>query len=288
MPAWCAYLRSHSLGPDPRELASRLPRASGPAPIPHWDGYKVVPGTGCVGYLDGFEPGVQEPGVVVLTGWAWDRLAQKPPRKMVFARPDGLVVGFGEMRIPREDVGAVQKDVTNINTGWEGEATAAPGSRLRAFAILEDTKSICPLPNEIVVPSGSPSAAIGFEDAAGDSTRNETVSRTGILYVFGWAADTAKGAPVDRVVVYVDGIVAGAAILGDVRRDVEKYFDRSDYLRSGWSFGMPASRLSPGRHIVTAAACGGSERPVPSIGLSRSKRNSEFHVNRFQFSGSLV
>ena len=258
VPVWCAYLRSHNLGPDPRELEARLPRASGPAPIPNWAGYKVVPKDGCVGYLDGLEPGVQEPGVVVVTGWAWDREAQKPPRKMVFALPDGRVVGFGEMRIPREGVGAVIEEVTDINTGWEGEATAAPGSRLRAFAVLQDRTSICPLPNEIIVPTGQPATGIGFVDGAGDSKRAETVSTTGILYVFGWAADTSKGAPVDRVMVYVDGISAGAATLGQVRRDVENYFSRSDYFNSGWSFEMSASLLSPGKHTVTATASGPS------------------------------
>jgi hypothetical protein len=258
VPVWCDYLRSHNLGPDPHELEARLPRASGPAPIPNWAGYKVVPKDGCVGYLDGLEPGVQEPGVVVVTGWAWDREARKPPRNMVFALPDGRVVGFGEMRIPRETVGAVVRDVTNINTGWEGEATAAPGDTLRAFAVLQDRTSMCPLPNDVTVPTGPPAAEIGFVDGAGDSKRAETVSTAGILVVFGWAADTAKGAPVDRVMMYVDGISAGAATLGQVRLDVEKYFSRSDYSNSGWSFQMSASKLSPGKHTVTATASGPS------------------------------
>jgi hypothetical protein len=270
VPVWCAYLRSHNLGPDPRELEAGLPRVSGPAPIPNWAGYKVVPTDGCLGYLDGLEPGVQEPGVVVATGWAWDREARKPPRKIVFALPDGRVVGFGEMRIPREDVGAVNKNVTNINTGWEGEATAAPGSKLRAFAVLEDTTSMCPLPNEVIVPylraPGTPPTEIGFVDEAGDSKRAETVSTAGILLVYGWAADTAKGAPVDRVMVYVDGISAGAATLGQVRRDVENYYNRNDYSNSGWNFKMSASLLSPGKHTVTATASGpsGTAQLAPS------------------------
>ncbi len=60
----------------------------------------------------------------------------------------------------------------------------------------------------------------------------------------------------DRVMVYVDGISAGAATLGQVRQDVEKYFSRSDYSNSGWDFQMPASKLSPGKHTVTATASG--------------------------------
>ncbi len=113
--------------------------------------------------------------------------------------------------------------------------------------------------------SGTAPTEIGFVDGAGDSKRVETVSTPGILYVFGWAADTAKGAPVDRVMVYVDDISAGAATLGQSRRDVEKHFNRSDYSNSGWSFQMSASPLSPGKHTVSATASGpsGTARLAP-------------------------
>ncbi|MGD0869654.1 MAG: hypothetical protein ABSB88_08900 [Bryobacteraceae bacterium] len=106
--------------------------------------------------------------------------------------------------------------------------------------------------------SGTPPTEIGFIDRAGDPKGAETVSTAGILSIWGWAADTAKGAPVDRVMVYVDGIDAGAAMLGVTRRDVEKYFSRSDYSNCGWSFQMPASKLSPGKHTVTVTASGPS------------------------------
>ncbi len=105
-------------------------------------------------------------------------------------------------------------------------------------------------------PSGMPASEIGFVDGAGDSAGNETVSTPGVLYVWGWAADGAKGAPVDRVVVYVDGISAGAAMLGGVRQDVEEHYGRSDYSKSGWDFSMLASRLRSGTHTVTATAFG--------------------------------
>jgi len=106
--------------------------------------------------------------------------------------------------------------------------------------------------------SGTLPTEIGFIDRAGDPKGAETVPTAGLLYIWGWAADTAKGAPVDRVMVYVDGVGAGAATLGQMRRDVEKYFSRSDYSNSGWSFQMSGSRLSLGKHIVTATASGPS------------------------------
>jgi hypothetical protein len=106
--------------------------------------------------------------------------------------------------------------------------------------------------------SGAPATEIGYVDGARESNRAETVSTAGILYVFGWAADTAKGAPVDRVMVYVDGVSAGAAMLGATRRDVAEHYGRSDYSKSGWNFSMSASGLSPGEHTVAATAYGPS------------------------------
>ncbi len=260
IPVWCAYLRSHSLGPDLHELEAGLPRASGPAPIPNFAGYKVVSEDRCIGYFDGLEPDVQAPGVVAAVGWAWDREAHKPPRKIVLARPDRRVVGFGEMVIPREDFFSVEKDVTNVNTGWEGEATALPGDKLRAYAVLEDATSICPLPNVVMAPrpraSGKPGTEIGSLDGAGDSKGAGTIFAPGILYVWGWAADTGLGAPVDRVIVYVDGVLAGVAMLGVERPDVAQQYGRADYADSGWNFGMLTSKLSLGKHTVTAMASG--------------------------------
>ena len=106
--------------------------------------------------------------------------------------------------------------------------------------------------------SGRPYPEIGFIDVAGDTAGAETVSTAGILLVYGWAADTSKGAPVDRVMVYVDGASAGAAMLGSPRQDVAKLYGRSDYSNSGWSFQMSVSKLSPGKHTVTATASGPS------------------------------
>jgi Bacterial Ig domain len=107
-------------------------------------------------------------------------------------------------------------------------------------------------------PSGVPSTEMGFVDLVGDIHGADTLPASGNLYVSGWAADTAKGAPVDRVTVYVDGASAGSAMLGVVRQDVAKYYGRSDYSRSGWNFEMPASKLSPGPHTVTVTASGPS------------------------------
>ena len=104
--------------------------------------------------------------------------------------------------------------------------------------------------------SGGPPA--GFVDLAGDLQGGTTVAKGGTLYVRGWAADTASGAPLQSVTVYVDGSSAGNATLGISRPDVAKAFDRSDYTNSGWNFQMSTATLSVGAHSVTATATGTS------------------------------
>ncbi len=99
---------------------------------------------------------------------------------------------------------------------------------------------------------------IGFVDMAGDVQGGATVSQTGTLYVRGWAADTATGAPVQIVTVFLDGTAAGTATLGVFRPDVASAFNRRDYTNSGWSFQIPAASLNTGQHSVTATATGSS------------------------------
>jgi hypothetical protein len=71
---------------------------------------------------------------------------------MVLAQPGGLLVGFGEFGTPRADVEDTVKGVSKVLTGWSGEALAPKASHLQAFAVLADSTSICPIPNEIQAP----------------------------------------------------------------------------------------------------------------------------------------
>jgi hypothetical protein len=99
---------------------------------------------------------------------------------------------------------------------------------------------------------------IGYLDAAGDASWNPTILKGGMLYAAGWAADTATGAPVGSVTVYVDGASVGTAVLGGARPDVAQAFGKSMYAASGWSFQMSTAGLSIGAHTVTARSAGAS------------------------------
>jgi hypothetical protein len=147
VPSWYAYLRSHNLGPDPREFPGKAPRLL--KSLPNWAGYHVVAMSECSGFLDAVRR--IAPNRVTAGGWAWDIGARRAPEKVVLALPDGLVVGFGEVGTPRPDVQR-SMNIPEPLTGWHGEALAPPNSQLRAFAVLADDKSICPLNNEPEVP----------------------------------------------------------------------------------------------------------------------------------------
>ncbi|MDP8979506.1 MAG: carbohydrate binding domain-containing protein, partial [Acidobacteriota bacterium] len=67
-----------------------------------------------------------------------------------------------------------------------------------------------------IVPAGT---QIGFVDMAGDAQGGATLAKGATLYVRGWAADTALGAPVQSVTVFVDGVSVGTATLGTARPD---------------------------------------------------------------------
>jgi hypothetical protein len=66
----------------------------------------------------------------------------------------------------------------------------------------------------------------------------------------GWAADPRDGAPVARVELYVDRLRAGDADVGVPRPDVQEYFDRVDFARSGWQLEIPLRTLSTGYHYM--------------------------------------
>jgi hypothetical protein len=151
---WYAYLRSHNLGPDPHEFVVEPshPLKILEEPIPNWGGYHLVASNRCLGFLDAVRPVAPGSDRVVAGGWAWEAAAGRPPKQIILALPDGLIVGFAEVDAVRPDVRSVVKEVTDLNTGWNIEAIVPHGSVLRAFALLSDSKSICPLANEIGVP----------------------------------------------------------------------------------------------------------------------------------------
>src|SRR5260370_874900 len=99
---------------------------------------------------------------------------------------------------------------------------------------------------------------VGSLDIAGNTSGGSTVVQGSTLWVAGWAADTQTGSPVQSVTVFVDGANVGTATLGIARSDVAAYFNRQDFMNSGWSFQTPASAFALGQHNATVTAVGTS------------------------------
>lgn len=68
--------------------------------------------------------------------------------------------------------------------------------------------------------------------------------------VSGWAIDEPYSAVAGSVDVAIDG-VPYAARYGIARKDVAAFFKNPAYENSGFQFPIPASVLSPGKHLLT-------------------------------------
>jgi hypothetical protein len=95
----------------------------------------------------------------------------------------------------------------------------------------------------------------GNLDMAVDSVTSQTTLKTsGTLFVSGWAADPADGAPLANVKIYIDGASIGTPTLGLSRPDVASYFGKPAYTNSGFTLTYKVATLSVGTHTVSAIA----------------------------------
>jgi hypothetical protein len=73
----------------------------------------------------------------------------------------------------------------------------------------------------------------------------------GVFTGVGWSADKEDGAPVKKVIVYVDGKAVGEAKFIIDRPDVADAFKDSRWLKSGWTI-VESIPLSKGPHTSLA------------------------------------
>ncbi len=193
-------------------------------------------------------------------GWAADTATGAPVQSVnIFV--DGNNVGFAGLGVSRPDVAQAFSRSDYTNSGWSFQMSSAALSvgQHSVGATATGISGTVQLVNSRTVNiTAGAGQEIGFVDMAGDVQGGATVSQAGTLYVRGWAADTATGAPVQSVTLFLDGNSMGTATLGGSRPDVASAFSRSDYTNSGWSFQISAGSLSIGQHSITASAAGSS------------------------------
>jgi hypothetical protein len=226
-----------------------------------------------IGFVDmaGNASGVGSVGkgqTLYVRGWAVDT-ASGAPVQSVTVFVDGNSVGTATLGSARSDVASAYGRSDYTNSGWSFQMSTSPLSvgphTVTATAV--GPSGTAPLVGSKTVNITTQGQEIGSVDLAGTASGVGTVTKGNTLFVFGWAADTASGAPVQSVTVFVDGGSAGTATLGLARSDVASAYGRSDFTNSGWSFQMSTNALSLGQHTVTATAVG----PSGTAPLSGSK-----------------
>jgi hypothetical protein len=193
---------------------------------------------------------------LIVVGWAADT-ASGAPVQSVTVFVDGNSVGTATLGSARPDVASAYGRSDFTNSGWSLQTSTSGlsmGQHTVTATAVGSSGSI-PLGSRIVNITGQ---AIGHVDLAGNVNGSGIVAAGATLHVFGWAADTASGAPVQSATVLIDSIGVGTATLGSSRLDVASAFGRSDFTNSGWSFQISTNGLSLGQHSVTAIAVGSS------------------------------
>ena len=121
-------------------------------------------------------------------------------------------------------------------------------SRLRSLGYLQGEATTARSDSE------PPRRIVGHIDGVQDSSKAAVRSGETVT-VSGWAADTARGAPVEKVILWV----AGVRRIGEIRQfrprpDVAAAHSRQDFLQSGWLGEFSIGDLKPGRYELRAKA----------------------------------
>jgi hypothetical protein len=95
----------------------------------------------CRGYLDQAQVVESEKNSYQLRGWAVDSATTKTADIVVLTTEDHSVVGIAFASRPRADIR--QHYPNAIDSGWFGYARANPGQTIKAYALVNDNRSVC-------------------------------------------------------------------------------------------------------------------------------------------------
>ena len=187
---------------------------------------------------------------VWISGWVADPV-DGAPLKNVALYIDGVNVGTPTLGVARTDVASYFNNQNYLNSGYYLKYSAlkltAGTHKVTVVATNADGQSATFGPLTITAISKPQ----GNLDEVLDASGATTVKITDQVFIGGWVADAADGAPMKNVVVYIDGVSIGMPKLGIARPDVESYFNIADYLNSGYTMYYPASNFSLGQHVAT-------------------------------------
>ncbi|MGZ4814870.1 MAG: alkaline phosphatase family protein [Terriglobales bacterium] len=151
------------------------------------------------------------------------------------------------MAIYVDNVLATKQNVSKINAN----IAMSTGKHYLVVQAWDSKNRVFKTPEYITVAASAP---FGFQDSALGPDGTSSVPQNQVLTVQGWAADKIDGAPVSRVVLYIDNKQVGTATLGFARPDIAKQFNDQRYLYSGWKFTYNVGDMALGNHTVASIA----------------------------------
>lgn len=189
-------------------------------------------------------------------GWAADKVDGAPVAR-VEVRIDNVSIGNASLGYSRPDVAQAYNDQRYLNSGWQlnyNIGNLSPGAHSVTAVAYNKAGTGALLYGNLQINVTAASVPFGFQDSARGPDGSSSVPQNANLLVQGWAADKIDGAPVARVVMYIDNNQVGTASLGYPRPDVAQAFNDQRYLYSGWQFTYNVGTLALGNHTVTSVA----------------------------------
>jgi N-acetylmuramoyl-L-alanine amidase len=186
-----------------------------------------------IGVIDNPANGNTLSGTQNIYGWFLDSSGVTKIEVLI----DGLVIGQATYGDKRPDV---QKNFPLYKNGTAGFHYSLNTNQFKdgqhTLAIRETGKSgrVTTLPNRTIT----------IQNAFGNLDNPASgVTLKGTQNVYGWFLDTSNVAKID---VLVDGTMAGQAIYGDARPDVQKFFPQFKNGNSGFHYRLDTTRYTDG------------------------------------------
>ena len=205
-------------------------------------------------YVDSMASGAAVIGTVTISGWAIDNTtAIGAGIATVQVTVDGIVVGNATYGSPRPDVCAAYQGrpgCPNVGFTYQLDTTSLSAGTHTLGVVALDTTTI-PFTGSYswtVTVTAPPLPAVYIDSLVSGATV------TGTATISGWAIDgiTGIGAPINNVLIEVDGAPVGLAVYGIPRPDVcAAYPGRPGCPNVGFTYLLNALFLSPGLHTIT-------------------------------------
>jgi hypothetical protein len=115
--------------------------------------YTIVSGSLCQGVwessanVDDLWGGAAAGSAATGTGWAWDSMRNRRPRSVLIADNSKIIRGLARFDRDRVDVAEGFRNSAMESSGWFGYFRQVKGVQYKAYAVLDDGKSVCPLGN---------------------------------------------------------------------------------------------------------------------------------------------